>query len=73
MSKPSLIQIGTRILNIAAIRYIELDGAKSANVYISEMDAPLQFVEDEYNALMAVLATGYVNKLEIGKSAESSN
>ena len=65
MSRPTLIQIGPRILNVAAIRYIELDGNKIANVYITEMERPLQFIEDECQALMAVLETGYLNKIEL--------
>jgi hypothetical protein len=64
MLKPNLIQIGNRILNINAIRYLEIDGPQVVNVHVYEEALPLQFVEAEADALLAVLDTGYVCKVD---------
>lgn len=71
MSKPNLIQIGSRILNLNAVRYIDIDGPQIVNVYIYEQDQPLQFIEAEAGALLAILKGGYVHQIEVSPSVEA--
>jgi len=68
MPKPCLIQIGNRILNVNAIRHIDIEG-RILNVYVSEEERPLQFMEAEGDALLAVLETGYLVKLNLPATA----
>jgi hypothetical protein len=63
MPKPNLVQIGNRILNINAIRYIEIEGPQIVNVHLFEEERPLQFIDAEGDALMAALNTGYVYRV----------
>jgi hypothetical protein len=63
MSKPSLIQIGNRIVNLDAVRYMEIDGPNIVNVYLPD-DVTLQFIKADAHALLAVLNDGYVRKIE---------
>jgi hypothetical protein len=64
MEKPILIQIGNRILNIHAIRYLEIDGPQAVYVHVYEEALPLQFIEGEAEALLAALDSGYVCKVD---------
>jgi hypothetical protein len=54
-----------------AVRYLEIDGPEVISVYIYEQDQPLQFVEAEAGALMAILDTGYVFKIGVGPAVEA--
>jgi hypothetical protein len=60
MLKPSLIYIGDRVLNLEAVRYIEIEGPHLVNVYITDRKEPLQFTEEDAHALVDILNNGYV-------------
>jgi hypothetical protein len=60
MDRPSLIHVGDRVLNLDAVRYIEIEGPHLVNVYITDRKEPLQFTEDDAHALVEMLNCGYV-------------
>ncbi len=64
MNRPSLIQIGNRILNLNAVQYLETDGPQIVRVHLSE-GQELEFIEAEAEALMAVLRSGYLLEIKI--------
>ena len=68
MPVQKLIQIGSRILNLDAVRYMEINGSNLVNVHLTE-GQELQYIDLEAQALLAVLDAGYVKK--IGVSSDS--
>lgn len=60
MLRPSLILVGDRVLNLEAVRYIEIEGPHLVNVYITDRKEPLQFTEEDAHALVEILNSGYV-------------
>ena len=63
MTAQKLVQIGSRILNLDAVRYIEVDSPNLVNVYLTE-GTELQYIEAEAHALLAILA-GYAKKIDV--------
>jgi hypothetical protein len=61
MLRPSLIHVGDRVLNLKAVRYIEIEGAHLVNVYITDRKEPLQFTEGDARGLIEILNSGYVH------------
>jgi hypothetical protein len=61
MVRPSLIHVGDRVLNLEAVRYIEIEGPHLVNVYIADRHEPLQFTEQDAHALIEILNEGYVH------------
>ncbi|MGA2183414.1 MAG: hypothetical protein ABSH47_10325 [Bryobacteraceae bacterium] len=61
MLRPSLIHVGDRVLNLEAVRYIEIEGPHLVNVYITERKEPLQFTEQDARTLVEILNGGYVH------------
>ena len=61
MARASLIRIGNRILNLDAVRYVEIEGPHLVNVYITDREEPLQFNEDAARTLLEMLDEGYVH------------
>jgi hypothetical protein len=55
MLRPSLIHVGDRVLNLEAVRYIEIEGPHLVNVYITDRKEPLQFVEEDAHTLVEIL------------------
>lgn len=66
VAKPSLIKIGNRILNLNAVKYVEL-GPGVVNVYFVDHPAsgPLQFTGLEAQAFLALLGPGYMTEIEV--------
>ena len=60
MPRPSLIHVGDRVLNLEAVRYIEIEGPHLVNVFITGRNDPLQFVEEDAHTLVEILNRGYV-------------
>ena len=60
MAKPVLIHVGDRILNLDAVRYVEIEGPHLVNVYITDRKEPLQFTEEDARTLLQILDGGYV-------------
>lgn len=60
MLSTSLVCVGDRVLNLEAVRYMEIEGPHLVNVYITDRKEPLQFTEDDAQALLEILNTGYV-------------
>jgi len=61
MSRPVLIHVGDRILNLDAVRYVEIEGPHLVNVYITDRKEPLQFTEEDARTLLEILNGGYVH------------
>jgi hypothetical protein len=61
MLRPSFIHVGDRVLNLEAVRYIEIEGPHLVNVYITDRKEPLQFTEQDAHALVEILNAGYVH------------
>jgi hypothetical protein len=61
MLRPSLIHVGDRVLNLEAVRYIEIEGPHLVNVYITDRKEPLQFTEQDAQALVEIMNDGYVH------------
>jgi hypothetical protein len=61
MTRPVLIRVGDRILNLDAIRYVEIEGPHLVNVYITDRKEPLQFTEEDAGTLLRILGEGYVH------------
>jgi len=61
MTRPFLIHVGDRILNLNAVRYVEIEGPHLVNVYISDRKEPLQFTEEDALKLLEILNEGYVH------------
>jgi len=60
MSSPSLVCIGGRVLNLEAVRYMEVESPHLVNVYIVDRKEPLQFTEGDAHQLIEILNSGYV-------------
>jgi hypothetical protein len=60
MPSPSLVCVGNRVLNLDAVRYMEIEGPHLVNVYIMDRKEPLQFTEDDAHALVEILNSGFV-------------
>lgn len=56
--KPQLIRIGTRILNLEMVEYIDIEGPDLVNVHLASQEV-LQYIEEEAHALVAILDSGY--------------
>ena len=61
MLRPSLVYVGDRVLNLEAVRYIEIEGPHLVNVYITDRKEPLQFTERDAHTLIEILNAGYVH------------
>jgi hypothetical protein len=61
MLRPSLIHVGDRVLNLEAVRYIEIESPHLVNVYITGRKEPLQFTEQDAHTLVDILNDGYVH------------
>ena len=59
--KPVLIRVGNRILNLDAVRYVEIEGPHLVNVYIAGRKEPLQFTEEDARTFLLILDGGYVH------------
>jgi hypothetical protein len=65
VAKPSLIKIGNRILNLNAVKYVEL-GPGVVNVYfVDDAASGLQFAGNEAVAFLALLGPGYMTEIEV--------
>ena len=72
MLKPTLIRVGSRILNLDAVRYMEVEGVTGKesdsptiiNVHLRQ-DWTIQFTEREAEALLAILKDGYMRHINI--------
>jgi len=61
IARPVLIRVGDRILNLDAVRYVEIEGPHLVNVYITDRKEPLQFTEEDARTLLQILDGGYVH------------
>jgi len=61
MRRPNLIHVGDRVLNLDAVRYLEIEGPHLINVFIVDRVEPLQFTEEDARDLIAILNDGYVH------------
>jgi hypothetical protein len=68
--KQQFIWIGDRILNLANVRYMQVESEFLVNVYFSG-DQMIQYEEDEAHALLAALGTGYVSPLGVEATTAS--
>ena len=65
MEKPPIIHVGNRMINVRAIRYIEIEGMGNlVNVHLTE-GVTLQFEEEEADSLLGILELGYIQKGKI--------
>jgi hypothetical protein len=68
MPMQKFIRIGARILNLDAIRYLQIEGDNLVNVYLAE-GQELQYIEAEAQALLAALESGYMKTIHIADGA----
>jgi hypothetical protein len=57
--KPQVIQIGNRILNLAQVQYMVVQGPNLVDVYLAPNQDLIQYAEGEAGALLATLDAGY--------------
>ena len=60
MPRPNLIVVGDRVLNLEAVRYLEIEGPHLVNVFITGRNDPLQFTGPDAHTLIDILNSGYV-------------
>jgi hypothetical protein len=65
--KPQLIQIGSRILNLANVQYMDVVSPGQVDVHLTA-DWTIQYIEEESRALLGILATGYTVEVEISST-----
>lgn len=57
--KPQFVWIGNRIVHLANVQYIEVQGPNLVTVWLVP-DKEIQFVNEDAQALIAVLEDGYM-------------
>jgi hypothetical protein len=62
--KPHFIHIGDRILNLATVLLIEVEGPNLLNVYLMPNKELIQYANEEAHALLAILKTGYMTHVQ---------
>jgi hypothetical protein len=55
MDKLHLVQVGTRILNLDAVRYMDVQGADLVKVFFTESES-VEFVGNDARSLLKILA-----------------
>jgi hypothetical protein len=58
--KPQLIRIGSRILYLSSVQFIEIKGQNLLNVHLMPNQELIQYENEEAQALLAALGTGYM-------------
>jgi hypothetical protein len=71
MKEQLFVRIGNRVLNLAGVRYMDVEGqGKLVNVHFAP-DHTIQYIGDEAEALIAVLETGYMRHIHTESEAAS--
>jgi hypothetical protein len=61
--KPHFVRIGDRILNLAIVQLIEVDGPNLLNVYLMPNKELIQYANEEAHTLLAVLEGGSMTQV----------
>jgi hypothetical protein len=68
MSAPLFVKIRNHILNLNSIRRAEVDG-RIVRIHLPEGDY-LELIEDEADAFLGILGTGYMKEIHISDLAK---
>jgi|RhiMetdeSRZDD1v2_1073273.scaffolds.fasta_scaffold1327326_2 hypothetical protein len=54
-SNPHLVRVGNRIVNLNAVRYIDIEGPNLVNAYLNEQ-TEVQFTEEEAQSFLRLIS-----------------
>ncbi len=73
--RTQFIRIGSRILNLESIQFIEIDGPDLLRVFLAPNQFQIEYLDEEARALLAILNSGHVRRMltETETSAQASS